>query len=104
MENQSKPIVIPKNSLALQLLQRIRDEAHRFAITYHRSLRGKDNIRSILEDIPNIGPSRRRALLKHFGSIEAIRRASLDELSQVEGMNRNAALSVIEYFGMGGSD
>ncbi|NLN40790.1 MAG: excinuclease ABC subunit UvrC [Clostridiales bacterium] len=104
MENQDKPIVIPKNSLALQLLQRIRDEAHRFAITYHRSLRGKDNIRSILEDIPNIGPGRRRALLKHFGSIEAIRRASLEDLIKVDGMNRNAALSIMEYFGMDGAD
>ncbi len=104
MRNQNEPLVIPKNSLALQLLQRIRDEAHRFAITYHRSLRGKDNIRSILEDIPNIGPARRRALLKHFGSIEAIRRASFEELIQVDGMNKNAALSIMEYFGMDGTD
>jgi len=104
MENQDEPIVIPKNSLALQLLQRIRDEAHRFAITYHRSLRGKDSIRSILEDIPNIGPARRRALLKHFGSIEAIRRASFEELIKVDGMNSSAALSIMEYFGMDGSN
>jgi len=104
LENHEKPIIIPKNNLALQLLQRIRDEAHRFAITYHRSLRGKDNIRSILEDIPNIGPARRRALLKHFGSIDSIRRASLEELIKVEGMNKSAALSIMEYFGMDGAD
>ena len=94
LENHEKPIIIPKNNLALQLLQRIRDEAHIVAITYHRSLRGKDNIRSILEDIPNIGPARRRALLKHFGSIDSIRRASLEELIKVEGMNKSAALSI----------
>lgn len=103
MAHLGQPIVLPKNNLGLQLLQRIRDEAHRFAITYHRSLRGKDNIRSILEDIPNIGPSRRRALLKHFGSIEAIRKASLEELMSVNGMNRKAALSLMEYFGMDAS-
>ena len=104
VEDKDKPVIIPKNSLGLQLLQRIRDEAHRFAITYHRSLRGKNTIRSILEDIPNIGPSRRRALLKHFGSIETIRKASLEELSQVDGMNKRAALSIIEYFGLNTSD
>lgn len=100
MDNMEEAIVIPKNNLGLQLLQRVRDEAHRFAISYHRSLRGKDNIRSILEDVPNIGPSRRRSLLKHFGSIEKMRRASFEELSKVEGMNQKAALSIIEYFGM----
>lgn len=94
------PMVFPKDSLGLQLLQRIRDEAHRFAITYHRSLRGKNNIRSILEDIPDIGPSRRRALLRHFKSIEAIREADLEELIKVEGMNRRAAQNIMEYFGM----
>ena len=100
MEGYDKPIIIPKNSFGLQLLQRIRDEAHRFAITYHRSLRGKNNIRTILEDIPNIGPNRRRAVFKYFGSIEAIRKATLEELSKVDGMNQKAALSVMEYFGM----
>ncbi|NLJ41751.1 MAG: excinuclease ABC subunit UvrC [Clostridiales bacterium] len=97
---QEKAVIIPKNNLGLQLLQRIRDEAHRFALAYHRSLRGKDNIRSILEDIPNIGPNRRRALLKYFGSIEAIRDSNLDELSGINGMNRKAAKSIIEYFGL----
>lgn len=103
-ERMEEPLVIPKNSLGLQLLQRVRDEAHRFALTYHRSLHSKTSIRSILEDIPQIGPGRRRALLKHFGSIEAIREANLEELSGVGGMNRRAALSIMEYFGMGNSD
>lgn len=100
MIGMEEPVAFPQNSLSLQLLQRIRDEAHRFAITYHRSLRGKSNIRSILEDIPNIGPNRRRALLSHFKSIEAIRRSNLEELSKVEGMNLKAAQSIVEYFGM----
>lgn len=104
IERMEEPLVIPKNSLGLQLLQRVRDEAHRFALTYHRSLHSKTSIRSILEDIPQIGPGRRRALLKHFGSIEAIREANLEELSGVGGMNRRAALSIMEYFGMGNSD
>jgi excinuclease ABC subunit C len=103
-EGKEEPLVMPKNSLGLQLLQRIRDEAHRFALTYHRSLHSKNSIRSILEDIPHIGPSRRRALLKHFGSIKGIRDANLEELSKVAGMNRKAALSIMEYFGMDHSD
>lgn len=98
-KDQEEPIIIPKDSNALQLLQRIRDEAHRFAITYHRSLRDRNSLRSILEDIPSIGPKRRAALFKHFGSIEAIRKATLDELCQVEGMNRKAAESIQQYFG-----
>jgi len=96
---QEEPIILPKNSNALQLLQRIRDEAHRFAITYHRSLRDKNRLHSALEDVPLIGPKRRAALFKHFGSIEAIKKASLDELLQVEGMNRQAAENIQQYFG-----
>lgn len=103
-EEKEEPLVMQKNSLGLQLLQRIRDEAHRFALTYHRSLHSKNSIRSVLEDVPHIGPSRRRALLKHFGSIRAIRESNLEELSKVAGMNRKAALSIIEYFGMDHSD
>lgn len=97
MEGREDPIIIPRNSDALHLLQRIRDEAHRFAITYHRSLRGKSGLHSILEDIPGIGPKRRRELLRHFGSIDAIRKASLEELAKVEGMNRQAAENIKEY-------
>lgn len=82
---------LPKNSAALQLLQRIRDEAHRFGITYHRSLRAKHGLVSQLDAIPGIGPRRRRALLTKFGSLDAIREASLEELLQVEGMTRTAA-------------
>ncbi|RME11836.1 MAG: excinuclease ABC subunit UvrC, partial [Ardenticatenia bacterium] len=72
-------------------LQRARDEAHRFAVSYQRTLRRKAGLRSSLEDIPGIGPKRRARLLRHFGSIEAIRRASVDELAAVPGMTRAVA-------------
>lgn len=87
---------LPKNSAALQLLQRIRDEAHRFGITYHRSLRAKHGLVSQLDAIPGIGPHRRRALLTKFGSLDAIREASLEELLQVEGMTRSSARKLKE--------
>ncbi|MGC9334358.1 MAG: excinuclease ABC subunit UvrC, partial [Anaerolineae bacterium] len=91
---RAEPLQLPRNSEGLYLLQRIRDEAHRFAISYHRRVRGKQTIRSQLDEIPGIGPKRRSALLKHFGSIEAIRNASVDELAAVPGMTRPAAEQV----------
>jgi len=81
---ESDPVNIPKGSPALHILQRARDEAHRFAVSYHQKLRSKRGTASILDDIPGIGPKRKRALLKKFGSIEAIREASINQLSQVE--------------------
>ncbi|HYA34202.1 MAG TPA: excinuclease ABC subunit UvrC [Candidatus Binataceae bacterium] len=91
LPNRKDPIVLPKNSTALFLLVRIRDEAHRFAITYNRELRRRARLRSILDDIDGIGPVRRRALLRHFGSLKRIREASADEIAQVRGMNRDLA-------------
>jgi excinuclease ABC subunit C len=88
---QSEPVQLPRNSEGLYLLQRIRDEAHRFAIDYHRRVRRKQTIRSQLDEVPGIGPRRRSALLKHFGSIDAIRKASVEELAAVPGMTRPAA-------------
>ncbi len=88
---------LPGGSEALFLVQRIRDEAHRFAVTYHRNLRSKDSTRSLLDDIPGIGPKRRQALLKQFGSLDGIRGASLDDLAAVPGMNRAAAEKLVEY-------
>ncbi len=85
------PLRLPKTSEALKLLQRIRDEAHRFGITYHRKLRAKKGLASQLDSIQGIGPRRRRALLTRFGSLEKIREASVDELMTVEGMTRTAA-------------
>jgi excinuclease ABC subunit C len=81
--NRSKPTLLPRHSQGLYLVQRIRDEAHRFAITAHRKQRSKLGLASQLDSIPGIGPARRRALLKHFGSIDKIREASIDELTTV---------------------
>lgn len=99
VENSSEPIVLPRSSQGLQLLQRIRDEAHRFAITYHRLLRGKRNLTSALDEIPGIGPKRKEALLKHFGlSLKKISQASLEEISEVEGLSKQGAQQVWDYF------
>ncbi|HEY81302.1 MAG TPA: excinuclease ABC subunit UvrC [Caldilineae bacterium] len=91
-----EPIRLPKDSPEMYLVQRVRDEAHRFAVTYQRNLRNKAMTRSRLEDIPGIGMKRRRALLKHFGSIDAIRNASVDEIAAVPGMTRAVAQRVKE--------
>jgi excinuclease ABC subunit C len=91
---QSVSVMLPRNSPGLFLVQRIRDEAHRFAVEYHRKLRSERGIASQLDHIPGIGPRRRQTLLKTFGSIEAIREASLDELVAVPGMTRGAAEQV----------
>jgi excinuclease ABC subunit C len=93
----SEPIVLPRSSQGLYLLQRIRDEAHRFGITYHRKLRSDKTFKSVLDEIPGIGPKRKKALLTHFGSVKAISAASLDELSALDGMTRDAAEKVKEY-------
>ncbi len=94
-----EPMVLPRNSQGLYLLQRIRDEAHRFSITYHRSLRSKQTFKSELDEIPGIGPKRKQALMKHFGSLRAISAASIEELTSVDGMTRDAAEKVKEYIG-----
>jgi len=87
----SEPVILPRHSQALFLIQRVRDEAHRFGLTYHRNLRGKSAVHSSLDEIEGIGPKRRRALLKKFGSLDAIREASIEELLTVPGMTRSAA-------------
>ena len=86
------------HSEAFKLITRLQDEAHRFAIEFHRSLRGKGQIRSLLDDVPGIGPKRRKALLLAFGDIDAIKNADIEALSKAEGMNAAAAASVYEYF------
>jgi len=93
----SDPQTLPKSSPSLHLLQQVRDEAHRFAITFHRSLRKKRTVHSELDDIKGIGEKRRKALLKTFGSVESIRKASVDELAGVGGMNRKAAEDILKY-------
>ena len=89
---------INKNSEAFHLITRLQDEAHRFAIEYHRSLRSKGQVKSFLDDIPGIGPKRRKALMKKYVSAEAMREATVEELADTEGMNLEAARSVFDYF------
>ena len=91
LPNRKDPIILKKNSTALFFLVRIRDEAHRFAITYNRELRNRLRLRSVLDDIEGVGPTRRRALLRHFGSLRRIREASLDQIAQVKGINAELA-------------
>ncbi|MCC8138924.1 MAG: excinuclease ABC subunit UvrC [Lachnospiraceae bacterium] len=94
---------INRDSEAFRLVTRIQDEAHRFAIEYHRSLRSKEQVHSVLDDIPGIGPARRRALMRAFPTLEAIRGASQEELAAAEGMNRLAARQVYDFFHGGGA-
>jgi len=93
----TKPIILPRSSPGLQLLQRLRDESHRFALGYHQKIRGKESIVSVLDTIPGIGPKRKRALLKQFGSVSSIREASQEELSTAKGMTKGLAKKVKEY-------
>jgi len=90
-KHRSDPVLLPRNSQALYLVQRVRDEAHRFAITYHRKVRGKESLRSQLDDVPGVGPTRKKALIRHFGSVKAIRGASVEELAAVPGMTKRTA-------------
>lgn len=96
-EDCSEPIILPPTSRALYLLKRVRDEAHRFALAYHRSLRGKRNLASILDDIPGVGEKRKKALLEHFGSFKKIQGASVQELMEVQGISKKVAEEVHEY-------
>ena len=80
------------------MITRIQDEAHRFAIAYHRSLRSKTQVKSVLDDIPGIGATRRRELMKRFQSLDKIREASVEELEATESMNRKAAEEVFRFF------
>ena len=93
------PIILPRSSQGLYMVQRIRDEAHRFGITYHRKLRSDRTFKSVLDEIPGIGPKRKQALMKHYGSVRAISAASIDDLAALNGMNRDAAEKVKEYIG-----
>ena len=91
-------VPIDKHSEGFRLITRIQDEAHRFAIEYHRALRGKGQVKSILDDIPDIGPTRRKALMRQFKAIEAVKDATVEELESAPGMNRKAAESVYNFF------
>lgn len=98
LEGRHESILLDKESAALHLIQRIRDEAHRFAITYHRKLRGKRNLVSILDHVEGIGPKRRQALWQHFSSLEEMKAATVAELAAVEGMNIAAAEKLAAFF------
>jgi excinuclease ABC subunit C len=93
----SSPLILPSSSPAMHLLQRIRDEAHRFAITYHRKLRSGEIEHSLLDEIPGVGPKRKQNLLKHFGSLEQVKKAGVDEIVRVQGINTNLARIIHEF-------
>ena len=93
------PIILPRSSQGLYLVQRIRDEAHRFGITYHRKLRSDRTFKSVLDEIPGIGPKRKQALMKHYGSVRAMSAASVEDLAALDGMTHDAAEKVKEYIG-----
>jgi excinuclease ABC subunit C len=95
------PIILPRSSQGLYMVQRIRDEAHRFGITYHRKLRSDRTFKSVLDEIPGIGPKRKQALMKHFGSVRAMSAASVEDLAALDGMTRDAAEKLKEYIGRG---
>ena len=94
----NEEIPIDKDSEGFKLITRIQDEAHRFAIEYHRSLRSKGQVHSMLEDIPGIGPARRKALMKHFKGLEGIREATVEELAAIDSMNEKSAGEVYAFF------
>lgn len=100
LPHQSTSILLDRDSAALHLIQRIRDEAHRFAITFHRKLRGKRNLVSVLDHVEGIGPKRRQALWKTFKTLEAMKAASVEELAAVEGMNGAVAQTLYDFFRM----
>jgi len=98
LPGQKNPLVLPANSPSLHLLQQVRDEAHRFALAYHRHLRDRETVRSLLKDIPGVGDKRQKTLLVHFGSIDKIKEASMEELYGVPGIDKKTAQAVYRYF------
>jgi excinuclease ABC subunit C len=101
IQRDNRELSLPGNSPALHLLQQVRDEAHRFAITGHRQQRGKARQKSTLENIPGVGPKRRRELLRHFGGLQGIRKAGVHDLRQVAGINEHLAQLIYDRFHAG---
>jgi excinuclease ABC subunit C len=97
MPGDKDPLILPRTSEAMYLLQRIRDEAHRFAITFHRSRRSKVMLESLLDEIPQLGESRRNALLSRFGSVSAMRKASREDLATTPGIGTTIAAIIFEH-------
>mgnify|MGYP002680482578 FL=1 len=88
------PVVLPTGSASLYLIKQVRDESHRFAITFHRELRGKAMTVSVLDDVPGVGPTRKRAIMRHFGSMKRLRSATEQEISEVRGVPSDVARAV----------
>ena len=97
---ETDPIILPRNSEGLYLLQRVRDEAHRFAISYHRSKRSKRMTASALDAVRGLGEARRKALVTHFGSLARLRQASVEEITAVPGIGAATAAAVLEALGV----
>jgi excinuclease ABC subunit C len=93
-QSRSFGVYLPRSSPALFLVQRVRDEAHRFAVTYHRNVRGRRGLSSALDDVPGVGTKRKRALLRRFGSLKGIREASIEELAHIPGMTEPVARAI----------
>ena len=96
--HDNQPVVLPRNSYALNLLINLRDEAHRFAITYFRKLHGKNSLKTILGEVDGIGPKRQMALYRHFKNVDAIKAATVEQLKAVKGMTATSAQKVYDYF------
>ena len=94
LPGEDSPVILPRTSEGLYLLQRVRDEAHRFAITYHRAKRGAAQTVSELDNLPGLGPARRTALLKHFGSVRKLRAASAEQIAEIDGFGPRLAQTV----------
>ena len=99
LPGQEDPVILPRTSEGLYLLQRIRDEAHRFAITHHRSRRSKSMVESALDGVPGLGEVRRKTLLRHFGSLKKLRAATVEEIAAVPGFGRRTAEAVVAALG-----
>ncbi|MET0468696.1 MAG: helix-hairpin-helix domain-containing protein, partial [Aeromicrobium sp.] len=95
LPGEEDPVILPRTSEGLYLLQRIRDEAHRFAITHHRQRRSKSMVESLLDPVPGLGEARRRALMKHFGSVKKLRTATVEDITVVPGIGRATAESIV---------
>ena len=99
LPGEEYPVIMPRSSEGLYLLQRVRDEAHRFAITYHRQKRGKAATTSALDDVPGLGPARRKALLKQFGSVRKLGAANIEEIAVVPGIGPRLAATISAALG-----
>ena len=98
LPGQSEALVLPRSSPALKMLMQARDEAHRFAVTFHRQQRGKRMTRSALDDIPGVGPKRKMLMIKEVGSVKKIKECSEEDLIAIKGLGKSAARKVFRYF------